>query len=912
MTSRTNEPFSSAPAGRFIDSAERPIDEPQAQRAQAEASPDDYELFIQAKRVEAPIRGFDAPLPPSPILKDFQRAIVTWALKLGCAAVFASFGLGKSMMQIELARQSAAQTMLPSLIVAPLGVRAEFLADAVKMGVELAFVRTDAEVDFASARLYLTNYESVREGKIDPRRFGAVTLDEADVLRGMGGTKTFREFMGKLEHGPVKYKFVATATPAPNEYEELLAYAAFLGVMDIGDAHTRFFKRNTEKADDLTLHPHKEEEFWAWVASWACIVSKPSDIDPTFDDSGYKLPELRLHWHELATNHREAGLEQNGQAKLVKDSAEGVIGASREKRDSLPRRMEKLEELLRALCVGGSVVDQPVIWCDQNAEQKAIESILKRLGITFVSLAGKDDPDKRDAEIGCWKRGERDAFVSKPVMFGAGVNLQQSHTMVFAGIGYKAKDWMQAVHRIYRFLQRHPCDVHMIYTDAEREVRRSLEQKWSQHKELVARMTTLVQEHGLAKMREIIRRATDVTRVEVRTRDAVLVNNDCVREVRAMETNSVGLIVSSFPFSTQYEYSPSYLDFGHNGSNEDFWRQARFLTPELLRVLKPGRIAAIHVKDRIVPGGLNKLGFQTVYPFHADAIREMTAAGFGYMGMITVVTDVVRENNQTYRLSHKEKCEDGTKMSVGMPEYILLFRKPPTDRSKSYADERVSKEKDLDETGALRKGARVYDLDRWQIDAHSFWRSSGNRLLMPSELEGLTHAEMFKLFRAFSLSDEPYDYEHHVGLNAKLAEMRKLPTKFMLLQPQSRNGHVWTDVMRARTLNNAQSAQGRENHVCPLQLDIVDRLIFGYSNEGDVVLDPFGGLGTVAFCAVKKKRRAVSIELNPRYHADAVRFVRDAERERDTPTLFDFLAAKEAVREVEAGSDDVPSEASES
>lgn len=907
MNSRTVEPNASAAAGRFIDTAaERPIDEPQAARAQAEASPDDYERFIHGKRVEAPVRGFDAPLPLSPILKPFQGAIVLWALKLGCAAVFASFGLGKSMQQLEWSRQCAAHTGKASLIIAPLGVRAEFLADAGKLGVGLTFIRTDAEANIDGGGLYLTNYESVREGKIDPRRFGAVSLDEADVLRGMGGTKTFREFMAKLEHGPVRYKLVATATPAPNDYQELLAYAAFLGVMDIGDARTRFFKRNPEKADDLTLHPHKEDEFWAWVASWACVVSKPSDIDPSFDDSDYVLPELRLHWHELATDHREAGLETNGQAKLVKDSAEGIVGASREKRDSLPRRVAKLEELVRGLCQGGNVIDQPVIWVDQNAEQKAVEGVLTKLGVTCVSLYGKDDPDKRDAEIGRWKRREVDAFVSKPVMFGAGVNLQQSHTMIFAGIGYKAKDWMQAVHRIYRFLQRHPCDVHMIYTDAEREVRRALEEKWAQHKVLVARMTTLVHEHGLSKMREIVRRAIDVNRVEVTTHAARLVNNDCVIELRSMDSNSIGAVVSSVPFSMQYEYSPHYRDFGHNESNEGFWKQMRFLIPELLRVLQPGRIAAIHVKDRIVPGGLNGLGFQTVYPFHADAIREFTAAGFGYMGMITVVTDVVRENNQTYRLSYTEQCHDGTKMGVGMPEYILLFRKPQTDTTKSYADQPVVKQKDVDEHGAKRAGERVYSLGRWQIDAHSFHRSSGNRLLRADELEGLTHAEMFKLFRAFSLSDEPYDYEHHVSLNDKLAEMRKLPTTFMLLQPQSRSPHVWSDVMRARTLNNAQSAQGRENHVCPLQFDIVERLINRFTMEGETVLDPFGGIGTVAYCATRMKRRAVSVELNPAYHRDAVRYARDAEREMGTPTLFDLLKIKDAPASAD---DDVPAEA---
>lgn len=853
-----------------------------------------YELFIQAKRVEAPVRGFEPASPLHPMLKPFQRAIVQWALKLGCAGIFASFGLGKSIMQIELMRQCSKHTGRKVLIIAPLGVREEFLADAGKLSVRMEFIQRTEDATEEGV-IYLTNYESIREGKLDPRVFAAVTLDEADALRGMGGTKTFREFMNLLENGPVEYKFVATATPAPNEYEELLAYSAFLGVMDVGDARTRFFKRDSEKADNLTLHAHKEAEFWAWISSWGLVVSKPSDVSPSFDDREYRLPALRVHWHELPTDHRGAGLESNGQAKLVKDSATGIVEASREKRSSIARRMARVEEILRSLIVDGSMTDQPVIWCDLNDEQDELEAMLTRLGLTFASLRGSDSPDKRADLIKHWKRGELDVFVSKPVMYGAGVNLQQSHTMIFTGVGYKAKDFIQAVHRIHRFQQKHECDVHMVYTDAEREVRRTLEEKWANHNLLVARMTSLVQEHGLAQMREIVRRATDVQRVEVRTEHAVMINNDCVREMRSIPTSSIGLIVSSFPFSTQYEYSPNYFDFGHNGSNEQFWQQCRFLLPEMLRALQPGRIAAIHVKDRIVPSGINGLGFQTVYPFHADCIREFTAAGFGYLGMITVVTDVVRENNQTYRLSYTEQCKDATKMGVGMPEYVLLFRKPPTDRSNGYADNPVVKRKDIEKDPT--KGGRAYSLGRWQIDAHAFWRSKGDRLLAPEELEGLSHAEMFKLFRAYSLA-ETYDYEHHCALNDKLAEMRKLPTTFSLLQPQSK-GHpeVWSDVMRARTLNNAQSAKGREAHLCPLQFDIVDRLIYRFAQVGETVLDPFGGLGTVATRAVKLGCKAVSIELNPRYHADAVWYVRDVERERSTPTLFDLLSLGEPAND---------------
>jgi DNA modification methylase len=493
------------------------------------------------------------------------------------------------------------------------------------------------------------------------------------------------------------------------------------------------------------------------------------------------------------------------------------------------------------------------------------------------SLHGSDDIDTRLTRINAWRAGDTSVFLSKPVMYGAGVNLQQSHSMFFAGVGFKAKDFLQAVHRIHRFLQAHPCDVHIVYTDAEREVRRVLEEKWREHDALVARMTEIVRAYGLTRnaMSEEMRRASTVSRDERSGEGWRLIHNDTVLETMTMESDSVDLIVTSIPFSTQYEYTPSYLDFGHTDDNEHFWKQMDWFIPELLRVLKPGRLCAIHVKDRIVPSGLTGMGFQTVYPFHCDAIAAFTEHGFGFLGQKTIVTDVVRENNQTYRLAWTEQCKDGTKMGVGMPEYLLLFRKPPTDRSNGYADDPVVKSK------------AEYSLGRWQVDAHAFTRSSGNRLLSAEDLFGLTHAQIFQAFKKHSLS-EVYDFDHHVALADSLRDRGLLPVTFMLLQPHTTHPDVWSDITRMRTLNMTQASKGREGHLCPLQFDIVDRAIVQWSMPGELVFDPFAGLGTVPYCAMKLKRRGLGVELNPRYFADAVNYCRAAEREVGTPTLFDL------------------------
>jgi hypothetical protein len=289
----------------------------------------------------------------------------------------------------------------------------------------------------------------------------------------------------------------------------------------------------------------------------------------------------------------------------------------------------------------------------------------------------------------------------------------------------------------------------MIYTENERQIREILERKWAKHREMGEQMTAIIKEHGLDNLSrsEAMARAMGVDRKEISTDQYKIVHNDCVWETRTMDADTVGLILTSIPFSTQYEYSPNYADFGHTDDNEHFFRQMDYLTPELFRILKPGRMACIHVKDRIVPGGLTGLGFQTVYPFHAKCIEHYTKHGFGYMGMKTIVTDVVRENNQTYRLGWTEQCKDATKMGVGMPEYLLLFRKPQTDTTRAYTDDPVTKEKpdvfllkDMKlpredrETVKMHKGDKRpcvrgtgYSRARWQIYAHGFARSSGDR-----------------------------------------------------------------------------------------------------------------------------------------------------------------------------------------
>ncbi|MCK9468247.1 MAG: hypothetical protein M0Q49_02415 [Porticoccaceae bacterium] len=840
---------------------------------------DSYDRFLRAKVPTAESHGFEVEASAmNPAMKPHCRVIVPWLLHGGRRALFASFGLHKTVIQLEFVRLASEHVGGRGLIVLPLGVRQEFRRDAVERlgwAAPPRFIRRIEEAD--ATGVYLTNYETVRDGKLDPRLFDAASLDEADVLRGFGGSKTFREFM-KLFAGDdreagirtegIRYRLVATATPSPNDYIELLAYAAYLGIMDVAAAKTRFFKRNSEKADQLTLHAHKEEEFWLWVASWALFVQRPSDLG--FSDEGYQLPPLDVRWHELPTNHAEAGHEKDGQARLFRSTAIGVQDAAREKRESLPARIEKLMQI-RAEAPDA----HRLIWHDLEAERAAIEKAVPGV----VSVYGTQDLDEREQAIIDFSDGRFPELAAKPVIAGAGCNFQRHCAQaVFLGIGFKFRDFIQAVHRIQRFGQHQPVRIDLIYTEAEREVRRQLERKWAQHNDMAEKMSKIIRDFGLshAAMASQLARSLGVERVEASGDGYTVVNNDCVIETRQMPSDSVHLIVTSIPFSTQYEYSPSYNDFGHTDDNAHFWQQMDFLIPELHRVLQPGRIAAIHVKDRITPGGINGYGFQTVQPFSDECVAAFQKHGFAFIARKTIVTDVVRENNQTYRLGWSEQCKDGSRMGAGMPEYLLVFRKAPTDRSNGYADVPVVKDK------------ATYTRPRWQFDAHGFARSSGDRPLCPEELEGLDQAAIFQLFRRHSLQNV-YDFRHDVRIAEHVDQAGWLPSTFMLLQPQSWHPDVWTNITRMRTLNANQAAKGREMHLCPLQFDIVDRCIEQYTMEGETVYDPFGGLMTVPYCAIRLKRYGRGCELSPTYFLDGAAYCAAAAREMSMPGLFDAL-----------------------
>lgn len=837
-----------------------------------------YRKHIEGKIKLVKRSGFGiepADFHPSSTAYPHQFVCGRWALSRGRAMLALACGLHKTRIQLQMMRCVHLHTGQKTLIVVPLGAKQQFtVEDGPALGMDVRYVTSDAEALAADTPYLLTNYERVRDGNITAdfirAHVAGVTLDEGDVLRNLG-SKTYDVFSRIF--APVEYRFVATATPDPNGYLELVNYAVFLGVGEKSTILNKYFGRNVDQAGDLQLYPHREEEWWLWVASWCLFVSTPSDLG--FSDEGFVLPPHEIIWHRIPTDHTRAWdiVDNYGQARLFMDSANGISAAIKEKRFSLDVRVQKTAEL---------VATEPdkhwLLWHDLEDERKAIVRTIQGV----VDVYGSQDAAVKEERLLAFAHGKIQHLATKPEIAGAGNNFQHyCHRNVVVGVGYKFKDFYQLLHRTDRFGQQYPVVTHVIYTDAEDSVANVLKRKWQQHEKQVQKMVDIVKKYGLVDEAMVgeLRRSLGINRQVAKGERYTVVNNDCVLEAMTLADNSIDMVLTSIPFSNHYGYVNAHEDFGHNETDEDFFDQMDFLTPHLLRVLKPGRVAAIHVKDLLRYGHASPSGILEVIPFSDDTVRHFRKHGFAYEGRITVVTDVVRENSTTYRLGWTEQCKDGSKMGVGMPEYVLLFRKPPTDCTTAYADEPVARDK------------ASYSRMQWQVDAHALWRSSGNRLLTPEEIAGMKGSDIYRWYNEYSRKNI-YDYEQHVDLGANLEANGRLPSGFMLFAPQSWSEYVWSDVNFMRSLNGEQARKRLENHVCPFAFDVVDRLINRYTNPDELVMDPFGGLMTTIYRALALGRRGYAAELNADYWGWGSRYCREMEIKRSAPTLFDLLDAE--------------------
>lgn len=524
-----------------------------------------YQDFLAAKAPVVADSGKEAE-DVHKSLFPFQAAIVRWAVRRGRAAIFASTGLGKTHMQLEWARQMGS----PTLILAPLAVAEQTAEIASGMGLEARVVRDRSELH--GEGIFIANYERLH--RFDPSAFRSLVLDESSIMKAIEGA-TRNKLISEWTVSP--YRLSCTATPAPNDLEELANQAEFLGVCTRREMLSTYFRHDD---DGWRIKAHARENFYRWLATWAVYIAKPSDLG--FADEGFELPPLAIVEDRVAVDWQPNGT-------LFPHLEKGIQGRHLARRGSLTARVQRAAETILAS------PDQWLVWCGLNEEGRALA---KLLGSEAVLIEGADDADEKVARERRWRTGGTRVLISKPSIFGWGLNWQHCHRMLFLGLGDSFEEYFQAIRRCWRFGQAQPVDVRIVISEAESKVAENVWRKEREHEQTVAAVVAAMQD---AERHEIAgTKPPDPAAYE--TADAhgdgwELKQGDCIERLKEVEDGSVALSLHSPPFAQLYTYSASMRDLGNCRTYEEFFEHYRFAVNELLRVTMPGRRACVHVQQ---------------------------------------------------------------------------------------------------------------------------------------------------------------------------------------------------------------------------------------------------------------------------------------------------------------------------
>ena len=434
----------------------------------------DYIDFLAGKTKAAHSVGFE-PSGQFGELFPWQSDVTAWACRKGRAAMFEDCGLGQTAQQLKYAKEVHEATGDPVLILAPLAVSRQTVREGEKFGVDVKLAEMDSDI---VSGVNITNYEKL--DKFNTARFGGVVLDESSILKAYTG-KVKRQICDAFHDTP--YKLAATATPAPNDLMELLNHAEFLGIMRSNEALSCWFIADQSNSGHYRLKGHAEKDFWRWVASWAVCISKPSDIG--YPDDGYELPPLEEVNDILPVG---IGSDLADAARKVDMSATGY---HREKRRTLDARTRRCAELASA------TDEQVLIWCYQNDEADALKALLP----DAVEIRGSDKAETKELAALDFIDGKRRVLISKPSIFGYGLNFQNCHRAIFCGMDYSYESYYQAVRRLYRFGQESPVTIHRVLGDTERHILDVVTQKERMKQDMGRSMAQAMKEYQTGEIR---------------------------------------------------------------------------------------------------------------------------------------------------------------------------------------------------------------------------------------------------------------------------------------------------------------------------------------------------------------------------------------------------------------------------
>ncbi|MCL2563110.1 MAG: DEAD/DEAH box helicase [Oscillospiraceae bacterium] len=444
-----------------------------------------YGDFLEQKRLDLADGGFGV---EKGILNrrlfEWQRDIVEWSLRKGKAALFEDCGLGKTFQQLEFANQVCWHENTNVIILAPLAVAQQTKAEGERFGISVNIIENQADI---KKGINITNYEKL--DKFNFGMFGGVVLDESSILK-HSGSKIRREITKIFSGTP--FRLPCTATPAPNDFMEIGHHAEFLGVMSQAEMLATFFVHDSGDTSKWRLKGHAEGKFWEWIASWACVLQKPSDLG--YDDVGYTLPPLIIHEHIVKSTNLE---DIDGQTLLIPRTTMSLNERRKARKLSLEDRVGVAAD------IANSIDGQALVWCDLNAESEALKKAINGA----VEVKGSDTNKHKTESMTGFTDGSVRALVSKPSIAGWGMNWQNSNNMIFVGLSDSFEAYYQAIRRQWRFGQKSPVNVHLVISEAEGAVKANIERKQRD----TERMTRELIKHTQKILQAEIRQTTRIT-----------------------------------------------------------------------------------------------------------------------------------------------------------------------------------------------------------------------------------------------------------------------------------------------------------------------------------------------------------------------------------------------------------------
>lgn len=605
----------------------------------------EYNEFLETKFVKDEPSGFDVDKTAlNPLLMDYQKDLVAWALKRGRAALFCDCGLGKSFMQLEWAHHIPGNV----LIVAPLAVGPQTVKEAVKFNIGGVTFNQDGGV---TSKITVTNYESLH--KFNPSDFKGIVLDESSILKNETG-KYRNELIETW--GKVSYRLACTATPSPNDLMEIGNHCEFLGVASMSNMIAKYFIHDSgDLKQACRLKKHAAEEFWKWVAQWAVMMRDPKELGYCVD--GFNLPPLNVHQINVKT--------ENTGPYLFQMAAETLQERLQARRETIEERAINCAELIKSK--GGTWV----VWCNLNAEAEALRKLLPQA----VEVKGSDKPADKVDRLSRFSDGQIKVLITKPKIAAMGMNWQHCNQVAFLGLSDSFEQYYQAVRRCWRFGQKKPVDAYLITADREGNVVENIKRKEEQHNKMIEEMSKHMEEYTKAELKQTSKQSDDYNTDCVKGKNYTAYLGDCVDVVASLPDESIHYSIFSPPFSSLYMFSDTHRDMSNVTDYSQFFGHFSYLINDLHRVMKSGRLVSIHCCN--LPKSKNHDGVIGIYDFRGDIIRAFESAGFVFHSEVVIWKDpvVAMQRTKAIGLLHKQVVKDSAMSRQGIPDYLVTMRK---------------------------------------------------------------------------------------------------------------------------------------------------------------------------------------------------------------------------------------------